>query len=170
MEEQKNMQSEDQTASEASQSQEMPQAQENVQSESQPVASEESQTAPRAEQPAQQEGTGATDNGKIWGILGYIIPIIFFIPLVMDDLKSNPYSKFHAGQQLNLLILGIVGWVIMLVLSGILVFTVVLIPLIPILWLIFQVIVVILAIMGIINAAKGEQKKLPLIGKFKLIK
>jgi len=46
----------------------------------------------------------------------------------------------------------------------------VLIPLIPILWLIFQVIVVILAIMGIINAAKGEQKKLPLIGKFKLIK
>ena len=92
--------------------------------------------------------------------MGYIIPILFFIPLVTDA-KNSPFAKFHANQQLNLLIAAVVvnvvggiipfiGWFIILPLGSIF--------------------LIVVAIMGIINAAKGEMKELPLIGGFKLIK
>ncbi|MFW5885357.1 MAG: hypothetical protein ACOCUF_03975, partial [Patescibacteria group bacterium] len=56
----------------------------------------------------QQSPQGAVaNNAKVWSIVGYILPILFFLPLVMEDLKSNKYSKFHANQQLVLLLTGI---------------------------------------------------------------
>lgn len=101
---------------------------------------------------------GAGSDHKGLAIIGYIFPILFFLPLVTEA-KSDPTAKFHANQQLLLLIwyvianfIGIIpllGWVIA-----------------PLMW-IFGVIA---AIMGIINAAQGAQKRLPLIGKYDLIK
>lgn len=101
------------------------------------------------------------DTQKLWGIIGYIFPILFFIPLVMDDLKTNVYSKFHANQQLVLFlaaiavnivgsIIPILGWFIILPIGSI--------------------ILIVLAIIGIINAVKGKQKPLPMIGKISIIK
>lgn len=94
---------------------------------------------------------------KAIAIIGYIIPIIFFIPL-LSDAKHNAYAKFHANQQLNLLLF----WVALNV-----------IVIIPILgWIVYMVGIVagfIFMIMGIMNAANGQQKELPLIGKFSLL-
>lgn len=100
------------------------------------------------------------DKNKAMAIVGYIIPILFFIPLVTEA-KNSVFAKFHANQQLNLLlaaiavnvvggIIPILGWFIILPIGTIMLF--------------------VFAIMGIINGAKGEMKKLPLIGGFELIK
>ncbi len=120
------------------------------------------QNADQSQQQQTQGNAGSSaDTGKLWGVLGYIIPVLFFIPLVMDDLKNNPYSKFHANQQVVLLI----SWIIVNVVG----------TLIPVLgWFIIlpigSLILFVLAIIGLINAAKGEQKPLPIVGGFTLIK
>jgi uncharacterized membrane protein len=100
------------------------------------------------------------EKNKAMAIVGYIIPILFFIPLVTDA-KDSPFAKFHANQQLNLLLLEVIGWTV----SAILVFIVIgaiLMPLVGLAGLVFM-------IMGIINASKGEMKELPVIGGIKLI-
>jgi uncharacterized membrane protein len=100
------------------------------------------------------------EKNKAMAIVGYIIPILFFIPLV-SEAKNSHFAKFHANQQLNLLLFWVVGEiagaVLTFVLIGFLIF-----PLVMIAGLIFM-------IMGIINAANGTMKELPLIGGFKLI-
>lgn len=100
------------------------------------------------------------EKNKAMAIVGYIIPILFFIPLISDG-KNSPFAKFHANQQLVLLIAAVVinivggiipflGWFIILPLGCIF--------------------LLVVAIMGIINASKGEMKKLPLIGGIEIIK
>lgn len=108
----------------------------------------------------QKSGSSDVNSNKLMAIVGYIIPILFFIPLVTDA-KNSPFAKFHANQQLNLLLTAIavnivgtvipfLGWFIILPLGSLF--------------------VLVLAIMGIIHGAKGEMKKLPLIGGFQIIK
>lgn len=112
-------------------------------------------------QPAVQPGAGNNDvnDNKPMAIIGYIIPLLFFIPLVTDA-KNSPFAKFHANQQLILLIAAIavnvvgtiipfIGWFIILPLG--------------------TIAIIVFAIIGVINAAKGEMKTLPLIGEFKII-
>ena len=107
-----------------------------------------------------QAGGGDTEKNKPMAIIGYIIPILFFIPLVTDA-KNSPFAKFHANQQLDLLLAAVVinivggvvpflGWFIILPFGSIF--------------------LIIVAIMGIVNAAKGTMKKLPLIGGINIIK
>lgn len=95
-------------------------------------------------------------NTNIYAALAYIL---FFIPLIVD--KDSEYGKFHANQGLNLLLLGIavsvlgalipfIGWFIISPIGGLL--------------------VLVLAIIGIINALNGEEKELPVIGKYRLLK
>lgn len=100
------------------------------------------------------------EKNKALAIVGYIIPILFFVPLV-SDAKNSPYAKFHANQQLNLLLFWVIGYaasaILMVVLIGFLLYFLVMIG------------GIIFMIMGIINAAKGEMKPLPMIGGFKLI-
>lgn len=105
-------------------------------------------------------GQSDAEKNKAMGIIGYIIPILFFIPLITDA-KNSAFAKYHANQQLNLLLAAIVVNVV----GGI-------IPVIG--WFIIlpigSIALIIFAIMGIISAAKGEMKPLPLIGGFSLIK
>lgn len=97
----------------------------------------------------------AEDN-KIMGILAYL-GILFLVPLLAA--KESPFARFHTNQGFILFLVGMVisfvawipvlGWIIALVgWIGILVFM----------------------ILGIINAAKGEMKELPVIGKYRLLK
>jgi uncharacterized membrane protein len=78
----------------------------------------------------------------------------------VTDAKNSPFAKFHANQQLNLLL----GWVVVNVVGGIL-------PVIG--WFIIlplgTIFLIVMMIMGIINASKGAMKELPVIGGFKLI-
>ena len=96
----------------------------------------------------------AQDNkGK--AIVAYII---FFIPLLAA--KESKFARFHANQGLNVLLLSIavsilgafipfIGWVISA--GG-------------------SIGCIVFVILGIINAANGEMKELPLIGKINIIK
>ena len=111
--------------------------------------------------PAPSASPSDVEANKALAIIGYIIPILFFIPLLNDSSKNSPFAKFHANQQLILLItafavnvVGIIipflGWFIILPFGGLA--------------------VLVLAIIGLIGAAKGEMKPLPLIGGFTILR
>lgn len=99
------------------------------------------------------------DIGKIFSIVGYIVPLLFFVPLVIDTTKNSSVSRFHAAQQLNLFLLIIALQVIGMV---------------PILgWIVAffgWIGVLILIVIGVMNAAQEKLKPLPLIGSYQLIK
>lgn len=110
--------------------------------------------------PAPTASSSDAEQNKVMAIVGYIIPLLFFIPLVTDA-KNSPFAKYHANQQLVLLItaflvqvvgtvIPLLGWFIILPLG--------------------MIAVLVFAIMGLIHAAKGEMKPLPLIGGFSIIK
>lgn len=106
---------------------------------------------------AQEDTYTAEDieKGKTMAGLSYLL---FFLPLVVCP--ESRYAKFHANQALLLLITGIAGNVIL----GI-------IPVIG--WMlmpIFGLGVLALGIMGLINGFGGKANRLPLIGKFTIIK
>jgi len=86
-------------------------------------------------------------------ILAYVI---FFIPL-LTEAKDSPYVKFHVKQGLIVLLSSIavsvigsiipfLGWFLILPIGSLLVLFI---------W-----------IMGIINALNGEEKQVPLVGKY----
>ena len=121
-------------------------------------------TEPAATTAAPQASDAMAD-GKLYAIIGYILPFLFFLPLVIDSLKGNAFARFHANQQLILLIIWIA---VQFVLSGVLyaVISFAAFAIIPLL----NLGILILAIMGIIHAAQGEMKELPVVGKFKILK
>ena len=95
---------------------------------------------------------------KILSAIGYI-GLLFLVPYLVKP--KDKFAVFHANQGLLLLvatvvinaigsIIPVIGWFIILPLGGI--FTLV------------------LFILGIISALKGEEKRLPLIGNFDLLK
>ncbi|MBD5384351.1 MAG: hypothetical protein HDR72_05070 [Ruminococcaceae bacterium] len=95
-------------------------------------------------------------NDKVFGILSYF-GILWLVGLLAG---KTEFAKFHANQGLVLFIAGLiigaasaipfVGWFIIA-------------PVGSIATLVF-------AIMGIVNAAQGQMKPLPVIGKFQIIK
>lgn len=93
------------------------------------------------------------EKGKVIAIIMYIIPILFFIPLVSEEYKT-PYGKFHANQALLILIMGII--------ANVLAFTIIVPVVLGIAALVF-------VIMGIVSAYTGTDKPLPIIGNFNLI-
>lgn len=109
--------------------------------------------------PSSGEATNVFDpqdieENKVMAVLAYII---FLVPLIAA--KDSPFAKFHTNQGLVLFI----GWIICGAVN--------VIPVLgQIAWLIGSVILTVLSIIGIINAAKGEGKELPIIGKFKILK
>lgn len=110
---------------------------------------------PQQQSEPQQQSTGGASQHKLWAIVGYIIPILFFIPLVSEKTKNNPFARFHANQQLMLLIVWAVGsLLISAYFLGVLV----------------QLFAFVLMIIGIVNAVSGKMKKLPLVGGVSLIK
>jgi len=126
---------------------------------------ENTQTQTNGESKKEEGGTLEQNNDlRTFGILGYIVPPLFFIPLLNDRFRDNDAVRFHANQQL-LLLIGYFGiyiihqftYMIFMSLS----FT---------LWQVANLALLVLAIIGAMNAYKGEQKELPLIGHFKILK
>lgn len=80
--------------------------------------------------------------------------IVFFIPLLAED-RNDPFMKFHIKQGMVLFI----AWVIVGILS--------MVPLIGGLFSgLAMLVILILMIIGIAGALKGEEKLLPVIGKY----
>jgi uncharacterized membrane protein len=106
-------------------------------------------------------------DNKIMAILSYL-GILVLVPIIAA--KESPFARFHANQGLVLLIASIaysiVVWIITIILALILPVLAFIGTLLGVVSIVFFV----LAIIGIINAAKGEAKELPIIGKYKIIK
>jgi len=116
------------------------------------------------EQEITQFDAGEVEKNKVLAIVGYIFPILFFIPLVTEA-KNSLYAKFHSNQQLILLIFGFAGGIAVGIISAVLAFIPVMGPLMVMLLMpVFWFACLGLMIMGIINAANGGAKKLPVIG------
>lgn len=98
---------------------------------------------------------GDISQTRLFGIIGYIFPFLFFLPLVTDT-KDNTFAKYHANQQLLLLLFLIIGntaaSILTIILIGLLIY--------PVVW-IFGLVCMILGIMNVVNE---KQKPLPLIG------
>lgn len=104
------------------------------------------------------------EKNKVMAVVGYIIPILFFIPLVTDG-KNSSFAKFHANQQLLLFICYIAMGIISNILFGILR-----------LYFIFSLGqlcslgLFVLAVVWAISASRGETKPLPVVGGIEIIK
>ncbi len=83
--------------------------------------------------------------------------ILLIIPWMMA--KDDEFVKFHVKQGLTLLLAGIITSIIGVIIGAIPVVGKIIAGLIWMFWLI-------LGIIGIINVLRGEEKPLPLIGKF----
>jgi len=57
-----------------------------------------------------------TSDDKLWSALGYPIPLIAIIVLLMEEKKSRPFIKFHAVQSL---VFNVALWVLIFLLSAI---------------------------------------------------
>lgn len=111
---------------------------------------------------------------KAMAVLSYL-GILVLIPIFAA--KQSPFARFHANQGLVLflaavaygilsaIILAIVGAIVFSSYSGFGLYTA--LSLILNLGYIFFLV---LAIMGIVNAVKGEEKRLPLIGNIQILK
>ena len=85
-------------------------------------------------------------------VLSYIGPLVIVSYLVA---KNDSFVKFHIKQGLVLFVIEVIIWVVGMFLWG--------------LWPVLQLInlaTLVLAIVGIINAAQGNEKQLPVVGKF----
>ncbi|NTW13665.1 MAG: DUF4870 domain-containing protein [Candidatus Moranbacteria bacterium] len=126
---------------------------------SEEIKQTETTEAPKAAPVAPKADSSDVEQNKVMAIVGYIVPILFFVPMLAE--KKSPFGMYHAKQQLNLLLAGIavnvvgtiipiLGWFIILPLGSIA--------------------LIVLMIMGVINASKGELKQLPVIGGIQIIK
>ena len=112
--------------------------------------------APTDSKPASSDA----EANKVMAVIGYIFPFLFFIPLLNEASKNSPFARFHANQQLLLLIVAVIIDIV-----G---------PVIPVLGRaiilpIGSVFISVLAIVGIVGAVKDKMNPLPIIGGYKII-
>lgn len=88
----------------------------------------------------------AVEKGKVFAILGYIFPILFFLPLVTGN--KTPYAMLHANQALILLIAQLISSALVFVLIG----------------YIFSLVCLVYTILGIVSACNGTTDPFPIIG------
>lgn len=65
---------------------------------------------------SEQMSPEITSDDKLWAALGYPIPLISIIVLLMDEKKNRPFIKFHAVQSL---VFNVALWVLIFVLSAV---------------------------------------------------
>ena len=92
--------------------------------------------------------------GKTMAFVAYII---FFIPLLMEDMRKNKYVMFHTEQSLVLVIVNLIGIILGTIGSMFC---------IGVVFYLINLFAFVLLIMGIINALGGKVTPLPLVGQF----
>jgi uncharacterized membrane protein len=100
------------------------------------------------------------EEGRTFAILSYALGFIgvpfFLVPLIM---RNNEFSLYHAKQCLMLGLCGISVGIVGTILTPVFCIGV-------ILFFAGLVLILVLDILGLVNAVKGEQKPLPVIGKY----
>ena len=92
-----------------------------------------------------------SSDDRLWAALGYPIPIIAIIVLLMEEKKNRPFIRFHAVQSIAL---NIALWVLIFVLSA----TVILAVCAPFLWLV--------TLWPAYDSYKGNYTEIPVITNF----
>lgn len=105
------------------------------------------------------------ENDLLMGILAYLSLLVLIPILAAPDSK---FARFHANQGLILLIMEAAWSVVKGVLTE--VFGLLGLPLIGAALSVFDLAFVVWMIVGIVNVCNGEEKELPLIGKYRLLK
>lgn len=136
----------------------------------QPVNPQPQQYQNSYQQPMNNDAADAQNN-KAMGILAYF-GILFLIPLFAA--KQSKFAQFHARQGLTLCVFEVAYYILTAIIKGILwsvlpwtmlgVYTTV-----SYIFSVASLFFFVVAIIGIVNAAKGESKELPLIGKIDFI-
>ena len=115
---------------------------------------------PRLHQELQPVFSQEVEEGRTFAILSYALGLIgvpfFLVPLIMRN-NEFPHTTPSSVSMLALcgMAVGLVGTILTPVFCiGI------------ILWIAGSVFILVLDIMGLVNAVKGEQKPLPVIGKY----
>ena len=99
------------------------------------------------------------EEGRTFAILSYVLSLIgipfFLVPLIM---RNNEFSLYHSKQCLMLwlagLVIAVIGAPLMAICIGF-----ILVP-------IAGIMLLVLTIMGLMNAVKGKQEAVPVIGKY----
>ncbi len=109
----------------------------------------------KTESTVEAQSAGSNDNA-----IAAVAYIIFFIPLLVEP--KTEFKTFHANQGLLLLIFWVAGSIISSILATVLIgfFIGAFVGIFGFIFL----------IMGIVNALNGKQDRLPLIGKWDLLK
>ena len=68
----------------------------------------------------QESSTSITSDDKLWAALGYPIPLIALIMLLIEEKKKRKFIKYHAVQALSLLVVLIVVEIVISILNVIL--------------------------------------------------
>jgi uncharacterized membrane protein len=102
--------------------------------------SETPNTEPAQEKTETAEEKDVKEN-KLWAVLSYL-GVLVIVPLIGKT--DSPFAQFHAKQGLVIL----AGWVLAYLPFG----------------FIFAIAAIVFSVLGLINVAKGEKKKLPIIG------
>lgn len=97
-------------------------------------------------------------NNKTLALVSYITLIGWLVAFFSSKDNRDPLVKYHLKQSFGLCIVGIIFNVVFSVLIRI-------IPVLSYLFLIIALILFVFLIIGILNANKGENKPLPVIGK-----
>ena len=103
------------------------------------------------------------NTNKDLAIIMAIFPILFFLPLVMDDKKGSAFLKHTANQSLLLLIsaigFSIVGWILLFI------------PVLgKLMYVLLYMAVFVLLIINIINTVQANGKPYPFVGAIEIIK
>ena len=118
--------------------------------------SETPQTTPEAAPSFSKE----VEEGRTFAILSYALGLIgipfFLVPLIM---RNNEFSLYHSKQCLMLALCGIVIGILGTILTPVFCIGIVLM-------LAGSIFILVLCIIGLIGSVKGEQKPLPVIGKY----
>jgi uncharacterized membrane protein len=94
------------------------------------------------------------EKGKTMAIIAYII---FFVPLLMEDMRNNKFVMFHTEQSIVLVIVNVIGIILGTIGSMFC---------IGVVFYLINLGVFFLVIMGIINAINGKVEPLPVVGKY----
>ncbi len=95
------------------------------------------------------------EESVLWATLAYVLSIVGFL-LVLSMRKHDRYAMFHAKQSLILFFGFVIAWLVDAV-----------VPFVG--WLVggvLTVLLVILWVIGIVNALRGKQVPLPVVGVF----
>jgi uncharacterized membrane protein len=96
--------------------------------------------------------TPGAEKNILMAVLSYIGPLVIISYL---SAKNDSFVNYHIRQGLVLLVIEVASWFLGHILWP--------------LWLLLQLVnlgILVLSIIGIINAAKGEEKEVPLVGSY----